>query len=199
MKYLKIFILLLSIVSCSSDKAFDKLNNHSPILAFGDSLTAGVGASENDAYPNQLAKLIGLKVVNAGISGETTKEGLTRLPSVLDKYNPQLVILLEGGNDILRNYNLVQTKQNLAKMIEEIQSRNIQMIFLGVPKKNIFSDSAPLYQELAEQYNLVFDGEIISTLIKKKRYKSDSVHFNALGYQKLSERLYEILNDNGAL
>lgn len=61
MKYLKFFILLLSIVSCSSDKSLDKLNNHSPVLAFGDSLTAGVGASESDAYPNQLEKLIGMK------------------------------------------------------------------------------------------------------------------------------------------
>lgn len=124
---------------------------------------------------------------------------MARLASVLDRHNPQLVILLEGGNDILRNQDLAKTKQNLSKMIEEIQSRNIQVIFLGVPKKNIFSDSAPLYKELADQYNLVFDGEIISRLIKKKRYKSDSVHFNALGYQKLAERLHEILSDNGAL
>lgn len=99
----------------------------------------------------------------------------------------------------MRNQDLAKTKQNLAKMIEKIQSRNIQVIFLGVPKKNIFSDSAHLYKELADQYNLVFDGEIISRLIKKKRYKSDSVHFNALGYQKLAERLHELLSDNGAL
>lgn len=200
MKFFKVWPLLFIVflVSCGESK-LEKLEPSKTILAFGDSLTAGIGASENDAYPQQLEKLIGFKVVNAGISGETTEEGFARLSSVLDKYNPQLVILLEGGNDILRNYDLIQTKQNLAKMIEEIQSRNIQIVFLGVPEKNIFSDSAPLYQELAEQYNLVFDGEIISSLIKNKSYKSDSVHFNALGYQKLAERIQKTLENNGAL
>lgn len=191
-------ILMLLLVACGENK-LQPLNTSQPILAFGDSLTDGVGASEHDAYPQQLKKLTGLNVINAGISGETTAEGLTRLNQVLDKYDPQLVILLEGGNDILRNYNLVEAKQNLAKMIEAIQSRNIQIIFLGVPEKNIFSDSAPFYRELAQQYDLLFDGEIISDLIKKKRYKSDPIHFNALGYQKLAERIKEMLEDNGAL
>ncbi len=191
-------LLLVFVVACGEDK-LNKLNSSQPVLAFGDSLTAGVGANEVAAYPQQLERLIGFNVINAGISGETTEEGLARLSSVLDEHNPQLVILLEGGNDILRNYDLNKTEQNLARMIEEIQSRSIQLVFLGVPEKNIFSDSAPLYKELASEYNLVFDGEVISKLIKKKRYKSDPIHFNALGYQKLAENIRDLLDDNGAL
>ncbi len=191
-------LFLVFVVACGEDKLY-KLNSSQPVLAFGDSLTAGVGANEVAAYPQQLERLIGFNVINAGISGETTEEGLARLSSVLDEHNPQLVILLEGGNDILRNYDLNKTEQNLARMIEEIQSRSIQLVFLGVPEKNIFSDSAPLYKELASEYNLVFDGEVISKLIKKKRYKSDPIHFNALGYQKLAENIQDLLDDNGAL
>ncbi len=186
-------------MACSGEGDLKKLNADATILAFGDSLTLGVGANDEDAYPQKLEKLINLKVVNAGVSGEATAEGLQRLGAELDRYSPQLVILLEGGNDILRNYNLAQTKQNLAKMIEEIQSRNMQLILVGVPEKNIFSDSADLYQELSEQYNLVFDEKIIASLLKKQRYKSDPIHFNALGYEKLAERLREILDENGAL
>ncbi len=186
-------------MACSGDGGLKKLNADATILAFGDSLTLGVGANDEDAYPQKLEKLINLKVINAGVSGEATAEGLQRLGAELDRYSPQLVILLEGGNDILRNYNLVQTKKNLAKMIEEIQSRNMQLILVGVPEKNIFSDSADLYQELSEQYNLVFDEKIIASLLKKQRYKSDPIHFNALGYEKLAERLREILDENGAL
>ncbi|NVJ65496.1 MAG: arylesterase [Gammaproteobacteria bacterium] len=205
MKSVKILFYLSALALCTlllaacGEQKLTPLNQQQVILAFGDSLTAGVGASEQDAYPQQLAKLVGHRVINAGISGETTAEGLVRLASVLDQHEPQLVILLEGGNDILRNQNLAQTKQNLAKMIEEIRSRNIQLVFLGVPEKNIFSDSADLYEELAQEYQLVFDGEIISDLIKKKRYKSDPIHFNALGYQKLAERIVEMLESNGAL
>ncbi len=196
-KYLP-FLLTFILISCGEDK-LQKLNHAQPIVAFGDSLTAGVGVNEMEAYPQKLAHISGFKVINEGVSGEATAEGLARLTSVLEKHEPQLVILLEGGNDILRNYNLTQTKQNLSQMIEQIQSRNIQLVFLGVPEKNIFSDSADLYDELAQQYGLVYDGEIISELIKKKRYKSDPIHFNATGYQKLAERVYEILEDNGAL
>ncbi len=187
------------LIACSSDNLLKPLAPNATILAFGDSLTDGVGVSRANSYPTVLAKLTGRRVINVGISGETTEQGLARFAALLEQHQPELVILLEGGNDILRNYNLTQTKQNLATMIEQARSRNIQLILLGVPEKNIFSDSALLYQELAEEYNLVFDGEIISDLMKSKKYKSDPIHFNTLGYRKLAKRIQEILEDNGAL
>ena len=88
------------------------------IVAFGDSLTAGVGTSLENSYPNVLAELSGLNVVNAGVSGETTSEGLARLPEVLEEHNPSLLILLEGGNDILQNQKSSRIQQNLDRMIQ---------------------------------------------------------------------------------
>ena len=122
-----------------------------------------------------------------------------RLPVILQTHRPDMLILMEGGNDILRNHNLAQTKQNLAQMIEQAQQQSIEVVLVGVPSKSIFSDSASFYQELADEYQLVFIDDIIASLLKSPSLKSDSVHFNELGYQQLANQIYTTLQENGAL
>jgi len=168
------------------------------ILAFGDSLTAGKGTSRDNSYPSVLAQLSGRTVINAGISGELTDEGLARLPGMLDQHRPDLMILIEGGNDILQNRTRA-TKNNLAQMIELAQGRGIEVVLIGVPEKNLFSNSAPFYEELADEYALAYHDELISDLLRQPSYKSDSVHFNADGYREMAEGIYELLQDQGAL
>ena len=169
------------------------------ILAFGDSLTAGVGVSKENSYPSVLGELTGLHVINSGISGETTSEGLKRLPDEIERTNPDMIILIEGGNDILRNKNPTEIKANLKKMIELAQGQGLPVIFVGIPAKSLFSSSAPIYKELAEQFQLVFDGTLIAGLQRSPSLKSDSVHFNKEGYRKMAEAIYELLVDNGAI
>lgn len=193
--YVAISLLLFA---CSEQK-FEPLTPGATIVAFGDSLTDGVGASKGQGYPEVLAKLSGLSVINSGISGETTSEGLERLPSVLEEHQPDLVILIEGGNDILRNSSHAAAKSNLAAMIELIQQSGADLVFIGVPEKNLFSNSADFYDELAEEYDLVYDGESLSDLLKTRSYKSDSVHLNNEGYRELATRIYHVLQDQGAL
>ena len=133
------------------DAKLTAIPHNATILAYGDSLTYGKGVEEEQSYPSVLADLSSREVINAGISGETTKQGLARLASVLEENEPHLMILLEGGNDILRNQNLSQTKQNLASMIEMAQSQGVQVLLIGVPEKKLFSNSAKIFPELAEQ------------------------------------------------
>ena len=133
------------------------------------------------------------------MSGEETKQGLVRLPEVLDQFQPSLVVLLQGGNDILRNRNLQQTKQNLANMIELMQSRSIDIVLVGVPEKKLFSDVAPFYEQLASEYDLVFVDDLLSDLLRNKEYKSDAVHLNKQGYRILAESIHQMLVKHGAL
>lgn len=195
---LQFFVLLLLLTACGA-QPLPSLSYSDSILAFGDSLTEGYGASKKTAYPAVLAELTGRKVINAGISGETTAEGLKRFAKVLDQHQPSLIILLEGGNDILQNQNLAYTKNNLANMIEIANEKNIPLILLGVPEKNLFSDAAPIYQELADEYDLVFNKGLMASLLKSPKYKSDTVHLNADGYRKMAEEIYKLLKENGAL
>ena len=191
-------VLVLLVAACNSS-TLEPLPPGSRIIAFGDSLTYGVGTTRDKSYPAVLSGLTGLEVINAGVSGETTVEGLGRLERELDKNQPDLLILLEGGNDILRNHTLGETRANLAAMIEMAKGRDISVVLLGVPEKKLFSNAAPIYEELAEEYQLVFDGSLVASLLRNPSYKSDPIHLNSEGYRKLAESIHELLIESGAL
>ncbi len=196
---LPVLICLLFLHACSDSNRLTPLTSDSVILTFGDSLTVGVGTSEQHSYPVVLEELSQRRVIRSGVSGEETKQGLARLPVVLDEFQPNLVVLLQGGNDILRNRNLQQTKQNLANMIELMQSRSIDVVLVGVPEKKLFSDVAPFYEQLASEYDLVFADDLLSDLLRNNEYKSDAVHLNKQGYRILAESIHQLLVKHGAL
>ncbi len=197
-KLLTIISCLIVLTACDAPK-LGALPTDAVILTFGDSLTSGVGARKNKNYPAVLAQLTGLQVINAGIAGETTAQGLARLGQALDQASPDLVILIEGGNDMLRGLDLVQAKANLRKMVMLIRQRNIDLVLMGVPKKSLFLSVHPMYEELATELDLVFDGELLVELQGTAALKSDIVHFNEMGYQKMAESIYAILEERGAL
>ena len=187
------------LVGCDKGGPLSPLSGSDTIVAFGDSLTEGYGVSEANSYPQVLAKITGMRVVNEGVSGELSSEGLQRLPSVLAEHKPALMILMHAGNDILQNRSLSKAKQNLAAMIEMAQRAKTQVILIGVPQKNLFSDSAAIYGELAEQYDLVFEDDLIADLIRTPSKKSDSVHFNASGYADIAHSVKETMDRAGAI
>lgn len=193
------FLLLTCLLAACGQSKHETLANDAVILAFGDSLTAGVGTNLDNSYPKVLSDLSGRPVVNAGVSGETTAVGLQRFETELNRHSPGLVILLEGGNDILRNQSFGTSKNNLAAMIELAQARQIPLLLLGVPEKNLFSSSADFYEELADQYDLLFIEDLVSDLLRTSRYKSDTVHLNAEGYRAMAEAIYDYLRDQNLL
>jgi lysophospholipase L1-like esterase len=188
----------LFLCGCEQQPRLNPLANNGKLLAFGDSLTAGVGAGPDYSYPAVLAELTGLTVVNAGVSGETTDEGRRRLAAVLEKTQPSLLILIEGGNDILQNSSPDQTRANLAAMIELARREEVQVVLLGIPEKRLFSDSAPFYKELAEAYGLPFDGELMGRLLREPSLKSDPIHLNRQGYREMAAGIYKVLQARGA-
>lgn len=190
--------LAVTLVGCN-EATLDPLPGNARILAFGDSLTVGVGAIESAAYPAELQRLTGFEVINAGISGETSSEGRVRLESVLDRYDPDLVILCHGGNDFLRRQDTTFTKANLAAMIELMQSQGIEVALIGVPEPGLFLTSASLYNELAEQYGVPIDNDIMADLQGNQQLKSDRVHLNAEGYRQFAAAVAKLLSDAGAI
>lgn len=198
MRETMIGLLCLLLVACG-DPGFKPLAAGATILAFGDSLTEGRGVGPAQSYPSVLANLSGHPVINGGVSGELSLGGRARLPGLLAEHRPALVILLEGGNDILRGSGEGALKDNLAAMIEAAQGSGAQVLLVGGPRKSLFADGAPLYGELAEHYGLVLDNDSIGELLRSPGLKSDSVHFNEQGYRTLAERLHGLLKDRGAL
>jgi len=170
------------------------------LLAFGDSLTFGTGAAPAESWPAVLARLTGREVINAGIPGEVSASGKSRLPGLLDAHHPDLLILCHGGNDLLRKFNPQATRANLGAMIENALQRNIQVLLVGVPGPGfVLLESAELYDSLARQYDLVYEGDILPAVESDKQLKSDHVHPNAAGYREIAEALLRRLQASGAL
>lgn len=197
-----LFLLLTLLVSGCNDSrpTFNKLSQQAVILAFGDSLTYGTGASPESDYPTILSKLSGHEVINVGVPGEISSTGLKRLPALLEEYQPELLILIHGGNDFLRKIPKQQTKENLEQMIDEAKQRDIKVVLLGVPSSTLFLlSSAEIYQEIAEQQNTVIDLDTMPKILSSKELKSDTIHPNDQGYRLMAENIFNLLVDSGAL
>ena len=191
--------LVLCLAGCGGDPALDPLPPGARILAFGDSLTRGTGAAPGSGYPEALARLTGLEVVNAGIPGEVSAEGRARLPALLAEHRPDLVVLVHGGNDILRNMPAARTRENLVAMIEGIRGTGAQVVMLGVPGRNLTLSAPAWYGEVAEAAGVPIDVEVLPSLMRDRSVKSDQVHFNARGYRLMAEGVRDLLAEAGAL
>jgi len=208
MKKILFLTLLLFLTACGkSEKVFSKLSSDAVIMAFGDSLTYGTGTDKTQSYPNVLAKLSSHTVINSGVPGEITADGLKRLPALLDEQHPQLLILIHGANDILRNMPREQTAANLTGMIAEAKQRNIKVVMLGVPTFGLYSllgltslESAKIYQQVAKAEKVPIDLESLPAIIENHKLKSeDKIHPNGQGYQRLGDAVFKLLQETGAL
>ncbi|MBC7836434.1 arylesterase [Acetobacteraceae bacterium] len=163
------------------------------IIAFGDSLVFGTGASNEGGFVSLLEEKIDRPIVNLGVSGDTTASGLARI-GVLDTYNPKIVLLLLGGNDRLRETPPQETFSNLAKIIEDLQKRGAVVVLLGI-RGGILSDSyEKQFQMLRDTYHTAYVPDVLRGLFSDSHYMSDAIHPNDAGYAKIAERVYPILD-----
>jgi len=194
-------VLVTLLVACERGGAprLPRLAPGSVVLAFGDSLTHGTGVSAAQSYPTRLERRISRTVVGSGVPGEVTAEGVARLPGVLDRVRPALMILCHGGNDLLRRKGEAQAAENLRAMIREAKSRGIAVVLLGVPKPGVLSSPPKFYAEVAREFGLPYDGETLPAILGDRALKSDLIHPNAEGYERLAEAVAALLQSSGAL
>ena len=170
------------------------------VLAFGDSITHGVGApSDSQSYPEVLGELIGRHVVRDGVPGEVTAQGLERLPESLDEYQPKLLLLCLGGNDMLRDLDPADTEANLREMIELARERGVAVVLIAVPEPRLIGGVAQFYRRVAEDLGIPLEERVLLDVLKDRDYKSDPIHPNAEGYRRMAQALAELLRDAGAI
>lgn len=192
-------IAALLLGSCGKAPQLPPLSADAVILAFGDSLTAGTGAGDAESYPAQLSRLIGRKVLNAGIPGEVSADGAKRLPELLDRERPALLILCHGGNDLLARQSHQLIADNLRTMVRLAGERGIPVLLIAVPAPDLSLKPPALYEELSREFRIPIEAKILSRILAKGSLKSDHIHPNAAGYRQLAEALAKLLKKSGAL
>ncbi len=185
--------------ACSDAPKLAPLAPDAVVLAFGDSLTYGTGASESESYPAQLERLIGRTVVRAGVPGEVSAQALARLPDALQEHQPRLLVLCIGGNDFLRNLGMAQVAANVQTMVAVARQRGIDVVLIGTPERGLTVTPPAFYAEIAEQLGIPYEGKVIGEILRNSEYKSDPIHPNARGYRLIAERVAALLKDAGAL
>jgi len=192
-------LLIALLAGCGKAPRLAPLGANDVVVAFGDSLTFGTGAKEEESYPVVLGQLINRQVVRAGVPGEVTAQGVQRLPHVLDEYRPQLVIVCMGGNDMLRRSDLAQTKDNLRAMLTTLRERGIAAVLIGVPRPALLAGAPEFYEELAKEFAIPYEGGIVKDVLYSADTKSDPIHPNAKGYRRMAQAVAELLRKSGAI
>ena len=191
--------LCLLLAGCTPQPELEPLAADAVVLAFGDSLTFGTGAGTGESYPEVLSGLIGRTVVNAGVPGEVSTDGLLRLPALLDREQPALLLLCHGGNDQLQRLDPARLADNLRAMIREARDRNIAVVLIAVPAPGLSLRPLPLYAGIADEFGLAADLETVADILGDRALKSDYIHPNAAGYRRLALAVADLLRAAGAV
>jgi lysophospholipase L1-like esterase len=159
------------------------------IVCLGDSITAGVGAGEGEAYPDRLAARLGTEVINAGVPGDTASDGLARLEAVLDR-DPWLVIVELGGNDLLRRVPLERTEGAMRQILDRLIAARVVPVLVEIhgPFGGQYGD---LFERLEEDYDVPLVEDALPDILSDRSLKADEIHPNAAGHDRLAEAVAE--------
>ena len=173
------------------------------VLAFGDSLTAGYGVKDEESYPSKLQEKISSagfphKVVNAGVSGDTTAGGVRRIRWLM-KHEPEIVILALGANDGLRGLSIDEMRKNLEIMISICREHNAQILLAGMKAlpnygEDYMREFETVFPELAEKHDLIFLPFLLEGVAGEREYtQSDGLHPLASGYSIITDLVWQRL------
>ncbi len=162
------------------------------IVAFGDSLVKGYGATEGNDFVSVMSRDLGVPIENMGVSGDTTQAALARIDTVTD-LNPGIVIMVIGGNDILRRIPISETRENIATMLSVFRAHGTKVILVGVRGGLLNDPYRDLYKSLAEEYDAIYVSDILSGLLGNTELMSDPIHPNDAGYDRIAKRLAKVI------
>jgi acyl-CoA thioesterase-1 len=161
----------------------------SSVVAFGDSLTAGYGAGPGADYPSRLSERIGITILNAGVSGDTTDAALARLDEDVLSKDPRIVIVGLGGNDFLRGIPISVTEANLRTIVRKIQSAGAMVVLIGFRFPSLSANYEKMYDRVAGDEKCLLISGTLKGILNNPALKSDEIHPNARGYDMMAERI----------
>lgn len=164
-----------------------------PVVVLGDSLSAGQGSASHQGYVGILQQRLGLEMVNKGVNGNTTRQGLERLDRDVLSLNPALVVVELGGNDFLQHVPPEETFANLDEIVRRIQERGAPVLLLGVQSGLLQDKNAARFAELARRRQTGFVPNIMEGIFTNPALKDDPIHPNDDGYKVMADRVEPVL------
>jgi acyl-CoA thioesterase-1 len=175
------------------------------LLVVGDSLSAAYGMEVQSGWVALLGKRLkrenlDYRIINASISGDTTANGLTRLPRLLAEHNPAIVIIELGGNDGLRGLSLEQMKHNISAMVTKAKSRRARVLLIGIQLPPNYGKSyterfQAIYREIATEQRVALAPSLLEGVaIRNDLMQPDRIHANAKAQPRLLENVWAHLH-----
>ena len=193
--YIAVACLLLVVIYILFPSSYE-IKNKNPlnnaIVCFGDSLTYGTGSNRGMDYPSQLSGILNREIINMGIPGNTTVDGLARLDSVIEK-NPGYVLITLGGNDLKNRMSKEQAFKNLENIITRLQVNGSLVVIGGIDVPVWGRGFGKGYEELAEKTGSVLIPNVYKGIIGNRGLMSDAIHPNSKGYAIMANHFYEAL------
>ena len=196
-------LVFACLIGCSEAPGLGALPSGATVLAFGDSVTYGTGAGPGEDWPGLIGQATGWQVINAGIPGDTAKNARNRLAPLLEKHQPDMVIVELGGNDFLRKSQPSKVKEYLREILTQSQASGAVTVLVAVPRLSLLRASAgalkdsDIYAELAEETGVLLIADVFSDVLSDDGLKADQVHPNAQGYQQMAQGILHTLEESG--
>jgi len=188
------------VAGCGGKPRVAALPAGTAVLALGDSLTYGTGATPETSYPAFLAGTTGWTIVNGGVPGDTAQQGCERMPELVAQHRPALILVFLGGNDILRRRPASALTDGLAECVRSAKADGIPLVLLAVPTFGITGfDDAPLFAAFAEAQKIPWFSPGLGKLLRDDALRADAIHLNAAGYRALAANVENELQRLGYL
>jgi len=188
-RFLSPIVTLVLVVSLggSSCKSKTQPSGSLTIIAFGDSLVAGYGTTNDNDFVHVLERRVGKSIRNEGRLGDTTADGLNRLDSAVLSRNPKIVIVLLGGNDLLQNVPVQTTVGNMNTIVDRIRAKNSAVILVGV--SDVYDPFAGALPGIASRTGSTLVPAILDGILNNPSLMFDTIHPNNAGHQIMADRI----------
>ena len=189
-----VLAVLAGVVACGDPRAA-KPTAGSTVIAFGDSLVEGRGSTNGRDFVSTLSQRLGVTIINAGRSGDTTGAALARLDRDVLAHSPRVVIVVLGGNDYLRHVPVNETFRNLSAIVTKIRDRGAAVVLAGVSVGLLTDPYGARYEALARETSSGLVPDILGGLMGRSDRMSDAIHPNDAGYEIIADRIAPVLED----
>lgn len=198
-------LAMAALAGCGRKRRLAALPAGTAVLALGDSLTFGTGATPETSYPAVLAGVSGWSIVNAGVPGDTAAGALARLPGLVQQQPPGLVLVSIGGNDFLRRLPVAETRDAVRAICREALAAGAQVLLVGIPELSALAavtrslSDHPLYAQVAGELKIPLYAGGWAKVLGNPALRSDPIHANPQGYAQFARGLADYARELGLL